>query len=90
MSIYLDLLKSKIGYTERQYHVSDSIPLSINPAQMSIDITTSIATDHRSLGQVVALEGNNNAPSDKFSSVELHEKSKEALSDLKRFFETGH
>lgn len=90
MSIYLDLLKSKIGYTEHQYHVSDSIPLFINAAQLPVDITTPIATDHRSLGQVVALAGNNNAASDKFSSIELHEKSKEALSDLKHFFTASH
>ena len=90
MSIYLDLLKRKIGYKERQLQIADrSLNLIVNPETLSGDPTVSISTDHGSLGQVVALDGNNNAASDKFSSIELHEKSIEALDDLKRLFKTS-
>ena len=87
MSLYSNFLKSQIGYADlNSSDPSDNIGL-INMTTISGDPTVSISTDHRSLGQVVALDGNNNVVSDVFSSNELHKKSKEALNDLKRLFQ---
>jgi hypothetical protein len=89
MSIYLDLLKSKIGYTEHQYPIADT-PSLISTETPVEGLTKISPTDHRSLGQVVTLDEGSNIASDTFDSIELHEKSKEALNDLKHFLKTNH
>jgi len=74
---------------EHEYQVSDLSPLIASSDSLHGDPTVSISTDHRSLGQVVALDGSNNTASDGFTSIELHEKSQGALSDLKRQFKAN-
>jgi len=63
--------------------------LIVSSGSLHGDPTVSIATDHRSLGQVVALDGSNNTASDGFTSIELHEKSQGALNDLKHHFKAN-
>ena len=89
MSMYSSYLKRQIGYADlNSLDPSDNIGL-IKGTKISGNPTVSISTDHRSLGQVVTLDGNNNVVSDVFSSSELHKKSKEALNDLKKLFNKG-
>lgn len=61
MSIYLDLLKNKIGYTDKQYNVTD--------------VKFKLRDDEESKINI-----------DKFSSIDIHEKSKESIVNLKNFF----
>lgn len=84
MSIYTEYLKHKIGYEKRRHSVNKKHSAIIYISEQ--DITTPIETDHRSLGQVAALNTHTTNPrSDQFSSKELHHESKKALQRLQQF-----